>query len=192
MKNRVNPTKIELRDLPADGREFVYNRETGEMNESLKELIQDNPYEVKFRMTPMGNTFDLRGEIATRLDLQCSLCATDYKLPVKQSLHELIVVQKPLHKGDQQTRANHAHELADSGPDYIVLTDEVFDAAEYVHEVIALAEPLRPLCAPEAEDGCANSKERPDRPWLSYGQEERDKGIRVNPFQVLEKMKLKD
>lgn len=191
MKPRATPTEILLNDLPPEGREFTYTRETGELSDTLEELIGPNPYRVHFKITPMGNTFDLRGEIDTGLDLQCSLCAMDFKLPVKQALHELIVVQKPLAKGDIQGRANHAHEWADSGPDYILLDNDEFKAAEYIHEVIALAEPMRPLCAPESPEGCSNAKERPERTWLSYGAEKAGEGIRSNPFSVLEKMKIK-
>src|SRR5687768_15042658 len=117
MKARLNPTQIVLKDLPSDGRDFVYTRESGELNATLADLIADNPYEVRVKLTPMGNAYDLRDELTTDLNLLCSLCASDFKFPVKQQMHELIVPQKPLNKGDQQVRSNHAHELSEGGPD---------------------------------------------------------------------------
>jgi uncharacterized metal-binding protein YceD (DUF177 family) len=193
MKPRLNSTQIMLKDLPPEGRDFEFTQESGELTAVLKELIGSNPYRLQIHLQPMGNTYSLHGELKTGMDLQCSLCANDFKLPVQLKLNELIVIERPLSKGDQTSKANHAHEWADSGPNYMVLPNEVFDVAEYAHEAVALAEPIRPLCAPERENGCANAgSERIQRPWLSYGQEKSGAAdIQSNPFQVLEKLKLK-
>src|ERR1700722_3906937 len=110
MKPRLSPIEINLKDLPAEGRDFNYTDQTKELTEALQDLIGQNPFEVNFRITPMGNAFDLRGTLKTGMDLQCSLCAMDMKYPVQVKLHELLVVQKPLAKGDQLTKTNHAHE----------------------------------------------------------------------------------
>jgi len=190
MKTRANPTEITLKDLPLDGRDFTYTKESGELTSALKDLLNNNAYEVKFRITPVGNAYSLKGEISTSMDLQCSLCASEFPFTVKQKLNEMIVVERPLNKGDHQSRANHAHELLDSGPDYLMLENEVFKVPDYIHEVVALAEPIRPLCAPEQPEGCANSQDRIEREWLSIGERD-EKGIRAKPFQILEKMKLK-
>ncbi len=190
MKNRANPTEIVLKDLPLDGRDFTYVRETGELNEALKDLIHDNDYQVKFRLTPVGNAYSLKGEMTTQMDLQCSKCASDLKFPVAAKLNELIVVEEPVGKGDQFSRANHAHELQDSGPDYLMLENEGFKVTDYIHEVVALAEPIQPTCPPENAAECATALQNIERDWLSVG-EGAGKTIKANPFQVLEKMKLK-
>lgn len=187
MKPRLNPIHITLKDLPPEGRSFTYSRESGELTEILKDLIGQNPYKVEFTITPMGNAFDLRGSIVTNLDLQCSLCAMDLKHKLNEPIHELLVIQKPLHKGDQQTKANHAHEWNESGPNYIMLESDVFHVDEYVHEVIGLAEPIRPLGKPDCDLDCENMSES-TRKWLIAGE---STDIRTNPFHVLEKIKLK-
>jgi uncharacterized protein len=191
MKAQRTPLEIELHELPPDGREFTYDRQSGELNGVLKDLVGTNDYQVRFKLTPMGNTYDLRGEIQTQLDLQCSLCAIDFKFPVKSQLHELIVIQKPLGKRDHQGRANHVHELEESGPDYIVLESGWFNAGEYIHEMVALAEPIRPLGKPNCDENCENLKDRVQREWLSFGPGKNDDLTKQNPFQVLEKIKLK-
>ncbi|NJL26172.1 MAG: DUF177 domain-containing protein [Calothrix sp. SM1_5_4] len=191
MKNRLNPIEIALRDLPEEGREFIYTRESGELNGILKDIIGSNNYRVELRISPMGNTFDLQGRVSTEIDEQCSVCAIDYKEPIRQSLHEMIVIERGLGKGDQMTKTNHAHEWEAQGPDYMILESDTFNVAEYVHEMIALAKPIRPLCSPESEGGCKNRDQKVERAWLSYGDEAMGTNIRANPFQVLEKMKLK-
>jgi len=191
MKLRLNPTQIVLHDLPPEGREFVFTRESGELNDHLKDLIGTNPYRVHLKISPMGNTFDMRGELETGMDLQCSLCAIDFKYPITLNLHELIVIEKPMGKNDHQARSNHAHELVESGPNYIQLPDDIFHVADYVHEAVALAEPIRPLGKPDCDVKCENKSEMPQRAWLSYGEKDAGNSVRANPFQVLEKMKLK-
>jgi uncharacterized metal-binding protein YceD (DUF177 family) len=187
MKPRLSPLHITLKDLPPEGRKFSYDRESGELNEALADLIDDNSYKVEFTITPMGNAFDLKGQITTNLDLQCSLCAIDLKHRVSEAIHELLVIQKPLNKGDQQTKTNHAHEWSEQGPNYILLETDVFHVAEYVHEVIGLAEPIRPLGKPDCDLSCENMSES-TRKWLIAGESSE---IRTNPFHVLEKIKLK-
>ncbi|MBX3022330.1 MAG: DUF177 domain-containing protein [Bdellovibrionales bacterium] len=192
MKLRLNPTEIVLKDLPPEGRNFEFTQESGELNDALKDLIGLNAYDLKFHLSPMGNTFDLKGHLSTKMDLQCSLCAEDYKQPVELNLHEYIVIERALGKNDQGAKSNHAHEWESGGPDYIVLNNDTFNVGEYVHEAIGLAEPIRPLCAPEKPEGCANAGQRIEREWLSFNDEKNPKSeIRANPFQVLEKLKLK-
>lgn len=192
MKNRLAPTQISLKELAPEGREFDFTQESGELNAVLKDLIGNNPYDIHLKITPTGNSFDLKGHIRTAMDLQCSVCADEFKSKIRLNLHELIVITQAFGKGDQHTKANHAHEWESKGPDYILLETDHFSVGEYAHEAIALAEPIRPLCAPDQPGGCAHADQRIDRPWLSYGEEEKPgTEIRANPFQVLEKIKLK-
>jgi uncharacterized protein len=192
MKMRLSPVQINLKELPAEGREFDFTNETGELTPVLKDLIGSNPYQVHFRIVPQGNSFDLQGRLSAGMDLQCSRCAEDFKFPVNSRLHELIVIEKALGLGDQMSKANHAHELESEGPGYMVLESDIFEVGEYVHEMIGLAEPMRPLCAPETPEGCAHHDQKVERTWLSYDQERKPgTDLRAKPFQVLEKLKLK-
>lgn len=186
---RHSPLHINLKELPPEGEEFSYSAKTGELTPALKELLGANEYTVSFKLTPMGNTFDLRGSISTSLNLECSLCAIDFKFPVAVKLHELIVINKPMAKGDQQTRANHAHEWESSGPDYILLESTGFDVAAYIHEMIALAEPTRPLGKPDCDVACENLTPEVKAAWKTPGSDEAL--AKANPFKVLEKIKLK-
>jgi uncharacterized metal-binding protein YceD (DUF177 family) len=190
MKARLSPLEIALKELPPEGREFNYTRETGELTEALKDLVGSNDYKVNFLLTPVGNAYNLKGTLETSLDQECSLCAIDFKFPIRQDLHEVLVVQKPLNKGDQQTKANHAHEWAASGPDYIILDSETFTVADYIHEAIALAEPIRPLGKPNCDITCENLTE-PMKKWIVQPGASPPDPIKTNPFLVLEKIKLK-
>jgi uncharacterized protein len=191
--SRLNPLYINLKELPPEGHQFTYSDQTGELSAVLRDLIGSNPYSAKITIAPMGNTFDLRGEIQTKMDLQCALCAIEFKYPIELKLHELIVVMKKqaLQKGDQTTKANHAHEWEAQGPDYILLDSDTFNIGDYLHEMVALSEPLRPLGKPDCDKDCDNLTNRERRPWLSYGNDQDAQPVKANPFQILEKIKLK-
>lgn len=190
MKMRLTPIEINLRDLPPEGRTFTYTRETGEMNKALEDLIEDRDYQVQLEIMPAGNSFNLHGTVKTAMGLQCSLCALDFSHPVNLKLNELLVPQKPMAKGDHMAKANHAHEWESEGPDYILMENDIFKAAEYVHEMIALTEPIRPLGKPDCDLGCENITE-PMRKYLAKAADAGEKGVNSSPFRVLEKMKLK-
>src|SRR5262245_37936255 len=140
--SRLNPLSINLKELPPEGQEFTYSDQSGELSATLKDVIGSNPYTAKITITPAGNSFNLVGFLQTKMKLQCSLCALDFNYLVDLKLHELIVVMKkqPLNKGDQQSKTNHAHEWEAQGPDYILLESDTFNAGEYLHEMVALAE----------------------------------------------------
>ena len=191
--SRLNPLHINLKELPPEGQDFTYSEKSGELTPSLRPLVGTNAYVVQFKIIPMGNTYKLQGTASAAMDLQCSLCAIDFKCPITLKLHELLVVNKkqPLGKNDQQIKTNHAHEWETQGPDYIILDSDTFQIADYIHEMIALAEPLKPLGKPNCDENCDNLKDRVQRDWLIIGDVKETDPIKTNPFQVLEKIKLK-
>jgi uncharacterized protein len=190
MKKRLNPTSILLRELPPEGREYDYNRDSGELTEALDELIDQNDYAVRLSVRPIGNAFDVQGELKTSLDLQCSLCAIDFKLPITQKFHEVLVINEALDKGDQLTKANHSSEWDPNQPEGVYLEAPLLDVGNFIHELIAIAEPMRPLGRPGCEEACENRKDGVQREWLSTDPKD-SISIRNQPFSVLEKIKLK-
>lgn len=191
MKAQISPVRISLKDLPKEGRDFNYTSESGELTAALKELIGSNPYEVNLHLAPIGNAFDLKGTLKASMDLQCAKCAGDFKFKINQALNEVVVLQAPLAKGDFQTKANHAHEWSGDGPDYLILENDMFNVAEYIHEVIALAEPLQPIGTTDPSHTCESLQDQIKRSWLTIGENAQEGTIKANPFQVLEKIKLK-
>jgi uncharacterized protein len=190
MKKRLNPTQILLRELPPEGREYEYNRDSGELNDALDELIDQNDYSVRLTVRPIGNAFDVSGDLKTTLNLQCSLCAIDFKLPISQKIHEVLVINDPLHKGDHLTKANHSSEWDPSQPEGVYLEAPILEVGEFIHELIAIAEPMRPLGRPGCEEACENRKDGVQREWLSVGAKD-SISVRNHPFSILEKIKLK-
>ncbi len=183
---RRNPLIINLKDIPPEGSKLEFTRETGELDKPLKELIGSNPYTVQLSIEPQGNTFLLKGTLKTSLNTLCSRCAIDLKLPVSLGINEFVVIEKALEKGDHQARVNHAHEWSESAPDYLILANDQLDLGAYLYELIALEEPVRPLKSPDCEVACENLT-----PEMLLNPYTNTEPVKISPFQVLEKLKLK-
>jgi uncharacterized metal-binding protein YceD (DUF177 family) len=190
MKKRLNPTEILLRELPPEGRVYEYTQDSEELTEALSDLIEKNPYFVRLCVKPIGNAFDVQGEIQTSLGLQCSLCALDFTFPVSQKFHEVLVIQKPLRQGDQNVKTNHSSEWNHDQPEGIYLETPTFDVCDFIHELVAVAEPIRPLGRPDCETACENRQVPVQRDWLSVDSN-KSESVKNRPFGVLEKLKLK-
>jgi uncharacterized metal-binding protein YceD (DUF177 family) len=191
MRLRCNPTKIALHELPDSGKTFDFNRETGELNSTFADLISPStPFTVSVHIKPIGNAFELSGKISTRLNLPCSLCGNDLPLGVEENLHEVLVVGEQMPRDAQSAKVNHASELLE-GASAEILESDIFDLAEYLHEILALVAPIRFTKNEDCEKGLCPEI----APLLQKGALKLDSGPEKeathNPFTVLQTFKLK-
>lgn len=194
MKRRILPTKIVLSELPPEGRDFIYNREGGELNKALMDLIGSNPYEIHFRLKPMGNVYLMDGKVGTQLDLLCSRCGVDFKQEIQEKLSEILVVQEqPMARGDSTTRVNHTSDLHENQQEATLLDSPHFDVGEFFHEIIALAEPIQPLGGSNCDVSCENLEKAYEKGWLArpgQAETEDEDFAKNNPFAGLKDLKL--
>lgn len=193
MKRKILPTRILLTELPPEGREFYFDREGGELDAALKDLIGENPYQIEVFIQPMGNVFQLKGHIQTALDLLCSRCGIDIQHKVNQKVSEILVIQnKPLGRGDSTSRVNHTSDLGDQEQEATLLDSPQFDLGEFFHEIIALAEPIQPLGGPDCATSCENLEKAYEKGWLARpGSSLEDEDFsKHRPFSGLKGLKL--
>jgi uncharacterized metal-binding protein YceD (DUF177 family) len=184
MSFRSNPRMISLSEIPEQGCQYHYSRSTGELNEQLKDLIGSNDYQLDIELKPQGNLFEVRGSVETHLDLLCSRCAVDFKFKVNQSFHEWLMVEDSRPRRSHSSHSNHASESL-NGVYCNHLSSEKFDVGEYVHEIIASAEPIQPLGRENCEAGCENYDKALKAGWLTPSEPPDTH----RPFQVLEQLK---
>lgn len=186
------PRTLNLNEIPEQARLYVCDRASGEMNDALKDLIGSNPYSIEFEVQKVGNAYLAKGKIITQMPLVCSDCSGDYNEPVNIQFQEVLVINSPLQKGDQTTKANHSHEWDESQPQCTYLESSVLDLGDFLHEQIALVEPFRPTGKTDPEHVCEDLTSQVQREWLSIGNSE-DSALNseMNPFKVLEGLKLK-
>ena len=153
------PLKIQLKGLPERGRDFEFTHQSGELNQTLKKLIGENEYDVKLQIKPLGGFFEIKGHIKTKMNLLCSRCADPFKYEIDKSFCERIVVQSPMERTDKESRSQDYN--PDPNEEYCtVLTESQISLADFIHELIAIEEPIRPLGKKTCDEGndCENLK----------------------------------
>lgn len=179
---------INLNEIPPEGQQWIINRQTGELNESLRDLIQDRPFSAEFTLHPMQTgTYELRGFIRTELPEACSRCGLDFQFPVSETFHELLLPALDTPRDARFAKANHYSDQSHEGPTVVEYNGHHFDAGEYFHEVVALAEPPNPAPA-EDENGKCRLCQIPvsNQPFV-YDEPMPEP---ESPFAILKKMKM--
>lgn len=179
--------KIKLNEIPADGRDYHFNRATGELNADLKDLISDNPYDLKFSIHPLNTKdYELKGSLKTHTEELCSLCGDTFQFNISPKIHEILIEAAGSDKElEKQSRSNHVSELNDSGPSVIEYHDDAFELSEFTHESIAISIPFNPKC-----ETCLKSDTgEAFRYDEDMGNFEKAKE-KENPFNVLKGLKI--
>ena len=92
---------INLTEIPEDGREFEFNRQTGDLNELLKDILGDRAYQARLFIRPMGNAYEMTGEVRTQIGEICSLCGYDIELPIKRRVNEILIPESETYRKEQ-------------------------------------------------------------------------------------------
>jgi uncharacterized protein len=149
--------RIDLKNLNPDGENFVLTRQSGELNEAIKDLLGSNQYKIQFQLRPLSSSgsFEMVGTIDTMLPEQCSRCGDDFNFEIHESFRELLLPSMPQERLDKYAKINH---FSDMTQDDLEVTeyseDQFFNAAEYLHEKIALSIPYNPAPALEDDGKC--------------------------------------
>lgn len=187
--------KINLNEIPTDGRQYHLNRKSAELTPALKDLVGDHDYDVQFTITPLNSKdYELRGHVKTMTSEVCSLCGETFDFKIKAPLHEILIeAAGPDKELEKQSRSNHFSELNEGGPSVTEYSDSTFYAGEYTHQAIALAVPYNPKPEADEQGNCKvcltmnlNQEIKYDED-MSIFEKAKEK---ENPFQVLKKLKL--
>lgn len=184
--------KIRLNEIPQDGREYVFDRKSGELNGALADILGTHPYDVKFTIKPIGNAYELRGKVATTLTETCSKCGWEFDMPVSRALNEILFEEQEEYRKAHSVHGNRSVDYGTTDLEMSAYRGEVFDAANFVHEAIALAEPFYPTCG-KKDGACDREAEvRKIREQLEaeYASAEEEAAIMRNPFAVLKGLDL--
>lgn len=183
--------KINLSDIPENGRDYSWTRKSKELDQVLADLIHKNPYEVTFHLRPMNNRdFELTGHLKTSTEEQCSRCGIDFKFNIMEKFHSVLIPEQPQDRVGKYARVNHISESNESGPSVAEYPSNfMFDMGEYFHEVIALAVPFNPAPEEDSQGNCRECKIPVREKEFNYN-EELPKDDKPNPFAVLKNIKL--
>lgn len=174
---------IRLNEIPEDGREYTFNRQTAELNEVLKDLIVANPYDIQLSIRPLNTKdFELLGKLNTSCPSQCSICAEDFDLAIDSNLREILIPNQELDRtGKYAKSSTPISETEDESYSVSHYSKQQYDLGEYLHEAIALEIPFKPLCAT-----CSKT----DSEQIFIYDEKMGEVEKPNPFQALKGIKL--
>lgn len=137
--------KIKLNEIPEDGREYIINRKTGELNSVLADLIKDAPYDAQVFIRPLNTkNYDLKGSIKSHTNEICSHCGENFKFKAEAQVHEILIPGAEEIKNSQFSKSNHVSELKEDGPGVSEYFADQFDLGELLHEAIAFSVPFNP------------------------------------------------
>lgn len=144
--------KIRLAEIPEDGRSFVFTRESGELNGALKDILAKAPYKIDMTIRPLGNAYEMEGRVVTSMSEICSLCGWDLNLPLNKPFKEILIEAPEIDRETHHVHGNQSVDFLNEGASTSNYKNELFDAGEFIHELVAISEPLYPKCGdPDCE-----------------------------------------
>ena len=181
--------KIKLHEIPEEGREYFFNRATGELNLALKDLIENAPYEAKVFVKPLNSkNYDITGYVKTSTNEVCSHCGDTFQFKIETPMHEILIPGAEEIKNSQFSKSNHVSELKQDGPGVSEYFGDAFDLGEYVHEAIALTVPYNPR-HPKNDSACKLGY-KSDNPEVFVYDEKMGEEKKNEAFDVLKGLKL--
>ncbi len=174
--------KIRLNEIPEDGREYIINRKTAELNSSLQDLIRNAPYDVNLMIRPINTKdFEMFGEVKTQTPEQCSTCGEDFDFQIARRIREILIPQPEEDRTGKYAKSSIPISESEGSLTVSNYKNSQLDLGEFIHEAIALEIPFNPRCeaclkkanlAPFVYDEKMSEEEKP------------------NPFKSLKNLKL--
>lgn len=183
--------RIRLNDIPEEGKSFLYNRKTGELNAILADLIADRPHQVEFVIRPLNTRdFEMSGTLKTDVAEECSRCGDDFDFNVDAKFREILIPRQPEDRTGRYAKVNHLSDVVETGPSVSEYDgDFTFDIGEYLHEQTAIAVPFNPAPCENSKGDCSLCGINLRGRSFSYVEEMPEEKPQ-NAFSVLKNLKM--
>ncbi len=182
--------KINLTEIPEEGRSYKWNTQTAELNTVLKDLIGPATYETEFFIKPLNTKdFELLGTIKTKLPEQCARCGLDIAFPIDTKFHEILIPKRDQPRGSKYSKVNHVSDLPQGGPETSEYEGHLFDIGEYLHEAVAIAAPFNAAGPVDEKGDCSICKIPVKGRSFDYNEEMPEEKPQ-NPFAALKNLKI--
>lgn len=183
--------KIKLNDIPDEGRSYIFNNKSAELNEDLRDLIENNSYHVELTLRPLNNSdFSLTGTVKAQTKEICSLCGDSINFPIQTRLNEILIPMTQRKDDEKQSKSNHFSEMDENAPSVSEYKSDVFEMGSYIHESIAICVPFNPKPEITEKGDCRVCLTQVTTDFLQYN-EDLGAAQKTNPFSALQGLKLK-
>lgn len=182
--------RINLIDIPEEGKQFTFSDSTGELNPMLFDLLGEESYTAELFIRPINHRdFEMTGSIRTGCKEICSRCGDDFRLKIMEKFHEILIPPQPQDRQGKYAKANHLSETREEGPSVVEYEGNgTFNIGEYLHEVAGIAIPFNPAPPIDEKENCSlchlNVKNH------DFGYDEGKKVEKSQPFASLKNLKL--
>jgi uncharacterized protein len=139
---------ISLVRLPEDGRRFEHQYDVDGLDLSGEDFALSVPPLVKGRVDRTGVDVRVRGNLNAQINAPCDRCLENVDIPVDREFDLYYT------RSDEETGDDTEKELQLKDLDFAFLEGEEIDLDELVHEQLALALPVRVLCAEDCRGLC--------------------------------------
>lgn len=183
--------KIKLNEIPEDGRNYEFTRESGELNLILSDLIGDESFKIDFFIKPLNTKdFILTGQIRTRTEESCSRCGDSFKFPLSKKIKEILIPKQELDRTGKYIKSSVAVSESDDNDAAVVeYENNQFNVGDFLHETIAIDIPLAPMPETKANGDCVLCDKPANKSPLIY-DENLSAEKKQNPFDSLKNIKL--
>jgi uncharacterized protein len=131
--------KINIKDLISELTEFTFDVPAPEFNFSAQEAILTEEVHVEVKVEKMRKDILLRGNINTRLELECSRCLEKFLYPVNENFQTIFQPFSPRTTEEEV-------ELVKEDLDVAFYKEDIIDLTEIVREQILLSIPMIAVC----------------------------------------------
>ena len=140
--------KVRVEDIPPEGLDVSFadaRLGPAEIGAQVREILEPPQAEVHIQRS--GELVDVRGSFRVRLLLECSRCLQPVEMKVEGPLKVLYQPQ-PIGLDGEEI------ELADDDLEVSFYTGEEIDLSLSLHDEVALAVPMAPLCNDDCQGLC--------------------------------------
>ncbi len=182
--------QIKLKEIPPEGKTYSYSRATGELNNSLKDLIELHEYQAEVFIKPLNSKdFELKAAIRTFAPDICSRCGLDFKFNINLKLSEIMIPEQPQDRTGKYVRVNHLSDNSENRESLEYDSTAVLDIGEYFHGQLGLAIPVNPAPPVNAQGNCGDCGVRVLGASFNY-DEVLEETPQPSPFAVLQDLKV--
>ncbi|OGP86768.1 MAG: hypothetical protein A2031_03805 [Deltaproteobacteria bacterium RBG_19FT_COMBO_43_11] len=150
MISTTNSLKINVVTIPEEGLNFVFSEDGAWFKECLKDGetpdFSIGKADVNCLITKTSNTVFIKGKLSAIIDINCSRCLEDTKLPLLADFAYTLIPEKAQTKEDLELKKEDL-EISHYHVDFIDLTP-------IICEQIILQMPIKALCSPECKGLC--------------------------------------
>lgn len=140
---------IDLQSIEEEGKDFSFDELSDEMKGAFSDLIGEAPFKISIEIKPLGNTFQVHGNLKSHYPERCSLCGHDIDVPLQNKINEIVVIEKARPRNTQVSQSQQNFDS--SGPSVTYINEPQFDLKEFLHEMMASGFSLYPKCADNIE-----------------------------------------